>query len=150
VSLCHPQFAQISFSPLRATLELDKSCLACLSYVFVHLLKFRLDQEFDAGLSQSIRKRINPPELAKWSSSSDVHDFVESTKAAHFQCIDSRGRISVIFSKVLCVVHKSAPVFDVFVQQQPFIASLVWGICRFLVQVRAHRLSGCKVLLPRA
>jgi hypothetical protein len=31
-------------------------------------------------------------------------------------------------------VHKYSPVFDVLIQQQPFLAAIAWGTCRFLVQ----------------
>src|SRR5207248_8385578 len=89
----------------------------------------------DANLGSGVRKRIDPSAFAKWSSTNDIYEFVDSTKASHLQFLDKRGRVSAKLSKVIVAVHNSAPVFDVFVQQQNFIACFVWGTCRFLVQV---------------
>jgi hypothetical protein len=55
-------------------------------------------------------------------ATNDIYEFVGSTKASYLQFLDKRGRVSAKLSKVIVAVHKSALVFDVFVQQQNFIA----------------------------
>jgi hypothetical protein len=113
--------------------------LACILLLCSTFLNGGPTQDVDAELSADVRKRINPAAFAKWSSNNDIYEFVGSTKASHSQFLDKRGRVSAKLSKVIVAVHKSAPVFDVFAQQQNFIASLVWGTLRFLVQVRYRR-----------
>lgn len=44
----------------------------------------------------------------------------------------------------LKTVHRFAPAFDVFVQQQPFLATLVWGTARFLLQVSGDKVQSTK------
>ena len=65
-----------------------------------------------------------------------LQELIEVNLRAHSRCYDSRAHVFRQLGESFQAVHSFAPVFDVMIQQQPFIAALIWGSVRFIIQVR--------------
>jgi hypothetical protein len=74
--------------------------------------------------------------LKAWPSLDDIETFsktkLEVAAAGEAARRSFTAKLAIFFKNL----HRYAPAFDVFVQQQPFIATIIWGSCRLLVQVR--------------
>jgi hypothetical protein len=78
-------------------------------------------------------------DLEKWPSNIELADFATSTIPVHLARDQACHKTSKL-SELVRAVHKYSPVFDVFVQQQPFLASIAWGTLRLIVQVSSNHL----------
>lgn len=93
-------------------------------------------QDVRKRLSRSLRKGVETSDLEHWPTETEIAIFARSTLPLHYTC-EGHPRPSIL-SKIFKAIHKYSPVFDVFIQQQPFLAAIAWGTCRLLVQVRTH------------
>jgi len=76
-----------------------------------------------------VKKGVETRDLEEWPSEKQIEDFVASP--CDIVLLKSSKLINF-----LKAVHKYSPAFDVFIQQQPFLAAIAWGSCRFVVQAR--------------
>ncbi|ERF71414.1 hypothetical protein EPUS_08683 [Endocarpon pusillum Z07020] len=66
-----------------------------------------------------------------------LEELIRANREAYRKTFDTRRPRFKRLGEALQTVHKFAPVFDVMVQQQSFIAVLVWGPMRFVIQLLA-------------
>jgi hypothetical protein len=59
----------------------------------------------------------------------------QEVQEAHERCYENRRAFFVQMGRALRAANTYAPVIDVMIQQQPFVANLVWGSIRFIIQV---------------
>jgi hypothetical protein len=90
-------------------------------------------EEHNPSLLAKAKLQIDP---ATWCSEKELKDFVEATQNANFAYRDKKsGTPSSLLTTFIKAAHKSFGVLDLFFQQQPFEASVAWGIVRFIFQV---------------
>jgi hypothetical protein len=77
--------------------------------------------------------RRDVEDLKSWPTPDKIATFSKAPVPA-----SARPGTAATLRSFFKTLHRFAPAFDVFVQQQPFVATLVWGSCRFLVQVRTR------------
>lgn len=98
-------------------------------------MRVALAQGARKRLERAIRKGVEIGDLEKWPTDSELADFAKSTLPAHYSSNEGHPKPSKL-DEVLRAVQKYSPAFDIFFQQQPFLAAIAWGTCRALVQVR--------------
>jgi hypothetical protein len=79
---------------------------------------------FPLGGSWSLRKGVQISDLKYWLTETEITIFARSTLPTHHTC-EGHPRGSIL-SEIFKAVPKYSPVFDVFIQQQPFLAAIAW------------------------
>ena len=88
-------------------------------------------------------KKVDISDLNAWNTSNEIHEFANQLKHRQHECF---GWQKSRWTTMVKTLHRHAPAFDVFVQQQPVIACVAWGTCRLVIQVRAVSASFGPVL----
>ena len=88
-------------------------------------------------------KSLDFDDISSWASTKEIETFVRGwdcpvTEKKPASGPQTRGRKRHRLSRIVNTLQRYAPAFDVFVQQQPVIATITWGACRFLVLVSSE------------
>jgi len=92
--------------------------------------------EQDAQQNDLGKKTIDLSALDSWISVRQIEGLAKNCNLDAL-LLGGRSKRFNKLTKLAQTVHRHAQTFDVFVQQQPVIATIVWGTCRLLVQVSA-------------